>query len=138
MRYLSLFLLFLLFACQKKQPELALGRYEVIDTDYTRHQYRIEREFQSNADLFEQHMLDNCIVLDIFGQWKRSSNDLVLKYARQRTRNSCKDSLSEWDTLKSELKIPIRKVDEISFESFLPASSDAREKWLRWQLKKAP
>ena len=138
MKYLALYVFLLVLACEKKEPDLVLGRYQVIDAEYSKHQYQIEREFQAGSDLYEQHWLNNCLIIDIAGQWTRKGNTLNLQYARQRTRDNCKDSLSAWDTLHTELKIPIRTVDAISFESYLPPAPSASEKWLRWQLKKLP
>lgn len=117
--------------CQSEKA-LATGQYAVADAEYSQDNYDLRRDFRGDGTFTEAHSLSNCLLMEMRGQWEQKGDELRLQYTESRQRTSCKVELPGFAPDSARLVIPIRHVEDKSFESFLTASGGKPEKWLRW------
>lgn len=116
----------------KSEKAVAAGQYAVTDAEYSQDNYDMRRDLRADGTFTEAHSLSNCLLMEMQGQWQQKGAELRLQYLTARQRTSCKVDLPEFAPDSAQLVIPIRHVEEHSFESFLTASGGKAEKWLRW------
>lgn len=132
MRYLWLAALALFLVQCGRVQKLAAGKYQVADQEYSSQNYNMQRTFAASGGFEERHILDRCLLIEMSGAWEQSGGTLKLAYSRMHNRASCRDSLPQWSADSTKLTIPVRNVDERSFESLLAASDGRPEKWIKW------
>lgn len=132
MKYLPMLTLCIAMVQCGKVAKLGEGAYEIADREYSSQNYSMRRHFETGGAFREMHVVDHCLLLEMRGQWKQEAGALLLKYGGIRNRTHCRDSLPEWAADSTELEIPVRNIDDSSFESFLTASDGKPEKWIKW------
>ncbi len=120
-----------LLDCQRT-GKLNPGKYDVSDQEYSSQNYAMERHYEASGKFAEKHIVDHCLLMEMEGNWKQDGGKLVLKYEQMRNRQNCHDSLPNWGKDSAELNIPVRNMEEKSYESLLAASDGKPEKWLKW------
>jgi hypothetical protein len=112
--------------------KLGAGKYEVADQEYSSQNYSMQRQFTPQGGFEEKHVVDHCLLMEMTGKWVQEGGNLKLRYDRIRNRATCHDSLPGWGVDTSNLTIPIRNVEETSYESLLAAADGKPEKWIKW------
>jgi hypothetical protein len=111
---------------------LEAGKYEVADQEYSSQNYVMERKLEPSGAFEEKHTLDHCLLMEMRGTWNQEGGRLTLSYAEMRNRGTCRDSLPAFAKDSAKLEIPLRNVEDGSFESYLAAADGKPDKWIKW------